>query len=203
VNLGKATLKENILELLRLDGVTSTVRRIELITNPRILGYVFNPVSFYFIETDESPLLIAEIGNTFNEIKPYLVRADKFDGESWIFSTVKNFYISPFSSVKNSMTFRIRRSEDRLLIAIDNFDQAGEKEVIAVLKAKAVAWSNKTLLRLFLNYPLSTLKIISAIHYHALKLYLLRVPFWRKGQDSDLQTGVYEWNSRTFQKKDS
>ena len=73
INLGHETLKENIQAFLAEEGVNEKITKIEFVTNPRILGYVFNSVSFYFLETDKEPYIVTEIGNTFKEQKPYLV----------------------------------------------------------------------------------------------------------------------------------
>lgn len=201
INLGKKTLKENIQAYFEEQGVSEEIRKIELVTNPRILGYTFNPVSFYFIETASNPYVLIEIGNTFNEQKPYLVRPENKQGDQWVFSTQKRFYISPFTSVENSMTFKIRRSEKHLVINIDDFNKNGELEVRAAFSGKSYPWTNKNILKLFINYPLITLRIIVSIHYHALKLFLMRIPFWKKTDDIHLQTDLYVWKDKTFKKK--
>ncbi len=202
VNLGFPSTRENIAAFLRENDVTAEVTRVELVTNPRILGYTFNPVSFFFIETNDAPYLVIEIGNTFNERKPYLVRPDYFVAGAWTFTTPKHFYVSPFTSVENTMTFRVRRDHRGLVITIDDFDKKGNLEVRAVYSGKNRGWSTENVLRMFFAYPLVTLRIIWAIHYHALKLYLLKVPYFKKSEDAALQTGVFVWRKRSFRRKD-
>lgn len=201
VNLGFHTTKENIQAFFHEQGVTETIQKIELVTNPRILGYTFNPVSFYFIETEKSPYMVIEIGNTFKEQKPFLVRPECFINNQWVFTTQKKFYISPFTSVENTMTFRIKRDLKSLVINIDDFNKEGMLEVRATFTGKTLEWNSLNLLKLFFRYPLMTLGTISSIHYHALKLYAMKVPFFKKTDDEHLQTDHYEWKNKSFRKK--
>jgi DUF1365 family protein len=201
INLGLKTTKENVIAFLREEGVNEDIVSIELVTNPRVMGYTFNPVSFYFIETNCSPYLVIEIGNTFNEKKPYLVKSEaKINGE-WIFSSVKHFYISPFTSVENSMTFRIRKNEKSLVINIDDFNKEGVLEVQALYTGSSRPWTNETILKLLFQYPLITFRIIASIHYHALKLFLKKIPFWKKSDEAHLQKDVFVWEKKSYRRK--
>lgn len=199
--LGYKTTRDNIQAFLLEQGVTEGIRKIELITNPRILGYTFNPVSFYFVETLDNSYVIIEIGNTFKEQKPYLVRPEMQKDGEWTFTTKKHFYISPFTSVENTMTFKIRKSSESLVINIDDFDKNGKLEVKASYTGTAKPWTSGNLIKLFFNYPFITLRIILSIHYHALKLFLMKVPFWKKTDDEHLQTDLFVWSKNKFQKK--
>lgn len=201
INLGHDTLKENIQAFLAEQGVNERITKIEFVTNPRILGYVFNSVSFYFIETEKEPYIVIEIGNTFKEQKPYLVRPENKIGDQWVFKTQKNFYISPFTSLENSMTFKIKRNEKSFVVNIDDFNNKDELEVRASFTGKFVPWSNETLLKFFFIYPLTTLRLISSIHYHAVKLFLMKVPYYKKSDNPHLQTDLYEWKMNSFRKK--
>lgn len=201
INLGHKTAKDNIQAFLIEQGVTEGIRKAELVTNPRILGYTFNPVSYYFLETFSNSYLVIEIGNTFNEKKPYLVRPEHKINDEWNFTTQKHFYISPFISVENTMTFRIKRNNQGLVITIDDFNKEGQLEMKALLTAKSRQWSTQNLVKLFISYPLNTLRIISSIHYHATKLYLMRIPFWKKSDDDHLQKDRFIWKDKSFRKK--
>lgn len=201
INLGFKTTKENIQAFLREQGVQEEIQKIELVTNPRILGYTFNPVSFYFLETKKNPYVVIEIGNTFNEQKPYLVRPELLKDGEWIFSTQKHFYISPFTSVENSMTFKIKKTSDRLIINIDDFDQEGRLEIKTSFNGSSHPWTTKNIVKLFFSYPFITLRIIASIHYHAMKLYLLKVPFWKKSDNAHLQKDLFVWEKKSFRRK--
>ena len=181
--------------------VHEKIKKIELLTNPRILGYTFNPVSFYFIETDKSPYIIIEIGNTFGEQKPYLVRPDCKKGDEWIYTTKKNFYISPFASVENTMTFKIRQSNQNLQITIDDFNISGDLEIKTIFNGNRKNWTSLNIFKLMFMYPLLTIRIIISIHYHALRLYLKRIPYFRKNDEIDLQTDLFVLNEKKFKRK--
>jgi DUF1365 family protein len=200
-NLGFSSTRKNVEAFLRENEVNAEVTKIELFTNPRVLGYTFKPVSFFFIETSAGPYLVIEIGNTFNERKPYLVAPQYLTAGTWTFTTPKHFYVSPFTSVENTMTFRVRRDNRGLVITIDDFDKKGNLEVRAVYSGKSRAWSRENILKLFFSYPLITLRIIWAIHYHALKLFILKVPHRKKTQDAELQTNVFVWRKGSFRRE--
>lgn len=201
INLGYKTTRENIQAFLFEQGITEGLRKVELLTNPRVLGYTFNPVSFYFLETISNNYIVIEIGNTFNERKPYLVKPDCYSDGEWTYTTPKHFYISPFTSVENTMTFKIKKVADQLNITIDDFNKKGELEVKALYTGKKEEWTSENLLRLCFRYPFITFRIIFSIHYHALKLFLMRIPFWKKSDDDHLQIGHYIWKDKTFKKK--
>ncbi len=201
INLGHSTLKENIQAFLNEQGVNERITKIDLVTNPRIVGYVFNSVSFYFIETETNPYVVVEIGNTFKEQKPYLLKPEHKTGDQWVFTTQKHFYISPFTSLENTMTFKIKRNEKNFVVNIDDFNNKNELEVRASFTGRFVPWSTKTLLKFFFIYPLTTVRLISSIHYHAFKLWMMKVPYFKKDDNQHLQTNLYVWKDRSFRKK--
>jgi hypothetical protein len=189
--LEHAGVKANIVAWLRQQGVAFPEGgRIMLVTLPRVFGYVFNPVSFYFcFDTAGQPLCaIAEVGNTFGEMKPYLIRERTPHGVFWRL-TPKHFYVSPFFGLNLTFDFRLRVPGDRLDIHIDDLD--GDKRVLltsltgrrAPLTAARLAWFT-------LKYPMVTLKVISLIHAHAVALWLKRVPWHRKADNATNQRGV-------------
>lgn len=202
INLGHKTLKENIQAWLLEQGVTEAITKIELVTNPRILGYVFNSVSFYFLETTKDPYIIIEIGNTFKEQKPFLVRPECKKGDEWVFKTQKQFYISPFTSLENYMVFKIRRNLKSFVVNIDDFNTENKLEVRATFTGRRVPWSNSTLLKFFFIYPMTTLRLISSIHYHAFKLFLMKVPYHKKDANLHLQTNLFTWKEGSFRRKE-
>jgi DUF1365 family protein len=158
-------------------------------------------VSFYFIETTNNPYVIIAIGNTFNEQKPYLLRPELKKDNEWIFTTKKEFYISPFISVENSMTFKIRRSLDALVINIDDHHKNGELELRASYSGKRLEWNSKNILKLFFSYPLITFRIIFSIHYHALRLFMMKIPYFKKSDEADLQKNLFVRKNGTFVKE--
>ncbi len=188
---GRPTARENVITFLAQQGVQFPVSgRITLITLPRVMGYIFNPVSFYFCHDEKGAPLCAvvQVGNTFGEMKPYLLR-ETDDQHSFRLITPKHFYVSPFSDLDLAFDFKLRVPGESLEIHID--DRAGERRVLlsaltgrrAPLTATKLAWFT-------LKYPLITLKVIGLIHWHAFLLWTKRLPWHRKTDHLELQCGV-------------
>lgn len=199
-------LKSEIRSWLAEQGVsTGSDCRISLLTLPRVLGYVFNPVSFYFVETaaGEPVCAIAEVGNTFGELKPYLVPLDAPPPDGGPHSALhaphpafrrvaaKHFYVSPFSDLELNFDFRLHKPGARLQIGVNDVTGAGETVLVSTLTGQRRPLTDGQLLRLTLRYPLVTLHIIGLIHWHALKLWWKRIPWHRKSAKAELQQGVF------------
>ena len=164
-----------------------------LLTMPRILGYVFNPVSLYFcFDADGAPICaLAEVGNTFREMKPYVLGPESL-AASGLFRMVvpKHFYVSPFSSLELHFDFKLRPPGDQLDIHID--DRDGDKRVLlSALTGQRAELTSRQLFWFTLKYPLLTLRVIGLIHWHALLLWLKKIPFNRKSAEPELQRDVY------------
>lgn len=167
--------------------------RVLLLTHCRIFGYIFNPVSFYFcLDSQDRPLCaIAEVGNTFGEQKPFLLGPEHFDGESRFHRIVpKHFYVSPFCALDLAFDFKLRVPGEELDIHID--DREGDRPVLlTALTGHRIPLTDANLARLTLKYPLITLRVITLIHWHALKLWWKNVPWHRKAANPHLQRGVF------------
>lgn len=189
--LEKAGLRENLTAWLATQEVTLPAdARIVLLTLPRMMGYIFNPVSFYFCEDAAgAPLCsVVQVGNTFREMKPYLIRLqDSVDFYRLI--TPKHFYVSPFSSLDISFDFKVHLPGKHLEIHID--DRDGDRRVLlTALTGKRVPLTSGRLAWLTLKCPLVTLKVISAIHWEALRLWIKRIPWFRKAAQREQQRDV-------------
>ena len=162
--------------------------RVRLLTLPRVLGYQFNPVSFYFISrADGSPFAaLAEVTNTFRETKCYVLGPDTLESEprlgpTFHLRTPKFFYVSPFSDVDLSFDFRLRPPGPGLALQIDDFDGPRRMLVSTVTGLRAPRPLTDAALAWFsLKYPLVTLKVIAAIHWEALRLWVKRIPWFAK-----------------------
>jgi len=163
---------------------------IRLVTFPSVFGYGFNPVSFYFIsDGDGRPLAsVAEVVNTFREMKLYLVDGRHGDA-GWHRRIAKDFYVSPFSDPADQFEFRLGIPGDDWRVDIDDHDEEG-KVLISSIRGKARPLGTARLLRCALKYPLLSLKIIGGIHWHALLLWLRGVPFNRKADHPEVQRDV-------------
>ncbi len=151
---------------------------IRLLTMPRILGYAFNPISVYFCDDACGVLraLLYEVNSTYGERHSYLIEVDPAEcGASTLHQQCgKRLHVSPFLAMDMRYEFRVAPpSAERVdfSLGISAHDTGG-----AVLAARFAATrrplSDAALLRVFLSHPLLTLKVITAIHWEALRLWL-------------------------------
>jgi DUF1365 family protein len=160
--------------------------RITLITNLRILGYVFNPASFYLCRDEAGVIrvVIVEVHNTFGERHLYTLRPnaspDALDGPFGA-SMSKAFFVSPFISVDGRYAVHVRDDTAGLRIAIV-LRQDGEVRLSTSLVLERRPLTDRGVLRLLLRHPLMTQRTMGLIHWHALRLWLRGARFYRHGQ---------------------
>ncbi|MCF3651220.1 DUF1365 domain-containing protein [Opitutaceae bacterium LMO-CP1] len=187
------TLKERVLAYLEAHQVDPGVgARVELVTLPRMLGYRFNPVSFYYIRNaaDEPVAAICEVTNTFHEMKPYLLSGDMLTSAGFRHRTPKFFYVSPFSDVDVAFDFKLRVPTDRLAVQIDDYTGA-DRTLTTTLAGPARAFTDGALALFLVKYPLLTLRVIFLIHWHAMRLWLKKVPWFAKAGRGADQRDLY------------
>jgi len=167
--------------------------RVRLLAFPRVLGYGFNPVSFFYLfDAAGAPIgVVAEVVNTFREMKLYLVdqRSSNSSNDTWQLTTPKNFYVSPFSDPGDTFDFRLGQPGAAWQVNIDNLN-GGETFLVSSVHGEQRELTSARLGWYALKYPLLSLKIIGLIHWHALRLWLRRVPFFRKADKRDAQRDV-------------
>jgi DUF1365 family protein len=148
---------------------------VQLLCYPRLLGYVFNPLSVYFCHRadGELALLIYEVRNTFGEIQPYVlpVRPGELSDAGVRQEQDKMFYVSPFIEMAVRYRFRIGPPGESVRLRILETDGEGPL-LSATFFGRRRALTSRTLLRAFASLPLVTLKIFAAIHWEALQLWL-------------------------------
>jgi uncharacterized protein len=189
-------LKDRVLGYLRSRGVEIPGGRVLLVTLPRVAGYLFNPVSFFFCyDADGRPAAaIAEVTNTFREMKHFFMGPEALtghEGEACFRARIpKFFYVSPFSDVDVAFDFQLRTPDSGLAIRIDDFEGA-ERTLASALTGARLELTGARLAWYTLKYPLITLKVIALIHLHALRLRLKRVPWFAKAARPDDQRNLY------------
>jgi len=156
---------------------------IRLLTNLRYFGYGFNPVSFYycFDEADEKiEVIVAEVNNTpWGEQYCYILPEthNKGDGTIKRFLLDKRFHVSPFMDMNIDYDWRFKIPAEKIVVHMNNYQQ-GEKLFDATLSLRQRPINGSNLAGVLIRYPLMTVKIIIAIHYQALRLWLKNVPFY-------------------------
>jgi DUF1365 family protein len=189
-------LKSRVSTFLRERGIDlPAAGRVRLLTLPRILGYLFNPISIYFCSDErDAPLCaIAEVGNTFRERKLFLLPRQALQPASrpaaFKLRVPKHYYVSPFSSLDICFDFDLRLPGQTLQLHIEDWDADG-KLLDSHLRGARVPLSDFQLLRFALKFPALTLKVISLIHWHALQLAIRRVRWHPKADRPELQREV-------------
>jgi DUF1365 family protein len=146
---------------------------VVLMTMPRMLGYAFNPLSVYFCHRADGALaaILYEVNNTFGQRHSYLIPA-VLDLDGLVRQeSAKSLYVSPFLDTDMSYAFVVTPPETGVAISITARDAEGPI-LIARLSADRIPLADMTLLRVLLAYPFLTLKVVAAIHWEALRLWL-------------------------------
>ena len=176
-------------ELLQREGITDATGEVWLHCYPRVLGYTFKPVSFWYCHGADGTLraIVVEVNNTFGERHCYLLDQPA-DGQFWgaELRADKVFHVSPFCSVEGGYRFRFMTNADRTrtVARIDYDDDGGallETSVSGALEPVTAASVRKALWR----YPAMTLGVITRIHLQAVRLWVKRVRFSAKPNPPD------------------
>ena len=187
-------LKSRVRAFLAERGIAMTAQgRVQLLTLPRILGYIFNPISIYFCSDDSGKPVcaIAEVGNTFRETKLFLLplRSDSQRSSRFQIRVPKEYYVSPFSDLDISFDFDCLLPGETLQVHIEDWDAQG-RLLESHLRGRRVPLTDFQLLRFAAKFPALTLKVITLIHWHAVRLAMKRVPWRRKAERPELQRDV-------------
>ncbi len=172
---GQKSLREKLAEFLAQKGFSEKIERIALLTSPRILGYVFNPVSFFLLFDKQDRLLgvIAEVRNTFREKHLYLLDAASelaSDSAEKTYRVKKEFYVSPFNAVEGDYQVRVRATAGKLAVHFSLL--YGDRKIFEASVDGALRWlSRASLLRTLFRYPLSMSLSIPRILWEAATLY--------------------------------
>lgn len=170
--------------ILKTYNISEANGEIVLVTMPRVLGYVFNPVSFWICYDQDQKIraILCEVHNTFGEVHTYLCAHpdhseikpdDELKGD-------KVFHVSPFLPREGHYTFRFDLTRRRAGFWINYHDAEGKKQLVTALNGEMRSMSAESAWYVFGRYPLVTLKAIILIHWQALKLLLKGVRYVSK-----------------------
>lgn len=172
-------LRERVERDANLQGVTVPRGSIFLLTHLRYFGYNFNPVSFFycFDEHNDFRSVLAEVNNTFAETHNYWLTPEREvpAGSSKRYRFAKAFHVSPFLAMRQRYDWTFTAPSDRLTVQCMNFED-DSLVFDSTLKLERREWTARELHRAVGSYPLLTLKVIAAIHWHALRLLLKHTP---------------------------
>lgn len=173
---GQTDLRAWAEKVLAGGGIDGSRLRIHLLCFPRLLGWVFNPLSLWYCETPEGlpAAVIAEVRNTFGERHCYLLEPQE-KGGGWPLRQrhSKDFHVSPFLGMQAEYVFRLSRPGRRLGVSIREYE-GDQLMLIASQTGARRPFTDRELLYQVLRVPLQTFKVLAAIHWQALKI-------WAKG----------------------
>lgn len=157
---------------LCVEGIDPDGWQVTLVTSLRVLGYVFNPASFFLCRDERGTLqvVVVEVHNTYGGRHLYTLRRARPDGP-FVAGMGKAFFVSPFIEMDARYVVHVRDEPSGLRIAI-NERRDGAALLSTSLVLRRLQLTDRSLLRLLLRHPLVTHKTIAAIHWHALRLWL-------------------------------
>ncbi len=160
-------------------GVSLPKGQVFLLTHLRYLGYNFNPVSFFYCydAQERLQLILAEVNSTFGESHNYWLWEDNElpSPNAKRYRRSKALHVSPFMSMKLDYTFTLNPPDRKLVVHMDTIED-GKPFFDATLNLERRPWSARSLHRALFSHPWMTAKVIGAIHWEALRLYLKKVP---------------------------
>lgn len=175
-------LKEKITELLKDEELS--FHHITLQTTPRILGYGFNPVSFWYFynRNEELEAVLAEVNNTFGDRHYYLMKGHS---EYKKIITNKVFHVSPFFGIEGQYEFSFFPKN----VVINYFDPATNQYFFrsSWKETKSHEFSTGNLIKMFFKFPMMTFMVTARIHWQALKLYIKKATFYTRPEPPTIQ----------------
>jgi DUF1365 family protein len=188
-------LKPRLLAFLAARGLDLAGGKVFLLTQCRLFGYVFNPISLYYCHGLDAQLraVVAEVDNTFGERILYVLKPEGPAGaaESFRASARKEMHVSPFVSMDARYHFWLRAPGERLTVAIAE-EERGEHFFDAHLWGRRRPLRDAALLAIALRHPLLTWNVTAAIHWQALRLWWKGVPVHHQPPPSPAQRAQRE-----------
>ncbi|RZJ33358.1 MAG: DUF1365 domain-containing protein [Brevundimonas sp.] len=168
-------LRTQVMLQLETAGITGVDGPVRLLTMPRMLGFVFNPISVWYAHRADGRLaaVIYEVSSTFGERRSYVLPVEgegRFDQ-----GCDKALHVSPFMRMDMRYHFKGRDPDERLTLAIDGHDPEGLL-IATAMSGERRPLTDRDILKAVLAVPFETLKVVAAIHWEALRLWLKRVP---------------------------
>ena len=168
---------------LATDAGIGGIDRVLLLAQPRVWGYVFNPVSFWFLTGTAGNLraVLAEVHNTWGDRHGYLCAQESgadIDGDCWTVSR-KRFHVSPFFGIAGEYTFRFRLEESRVSVRI-RYDDGDGGGLETAITGERRPFTDREIARAILSRPCGAARTTALIHWQALRLWRKGVPVRRR-----------------------
>ncbi len=170
---GRGGLKAEVEGLLDRAGIDIGGGAIRLLCMPRVLGFVFNPISVYFCHRSDgsAAAMLYEVNNTFGQRHAYLIPVEPSKDQAIIQCCDKALHVSPFMDMAMRYHFRTAPPGDEAVLAIDGHDSQGPM-IAAAFHGRREALTDGAILKAFAAHPLLSLTVLAAIHWEAVKLLL-------------------------------
>lgn len=185
-------------------GINVVGGKIWLFCLPRVLGYVFNPISIYFLHAADGMLrgVIYQVRNTFGDMHSYCIKLDD-PTPPLRHMAAKALHVSPFMPMQGDYHFRLDPPHDQFRLVIRQMVN-GELALIASQVATSENFTAANLWRCFWVYPLLTLKVIGGIHYEAVKIFLRKNSrFYRSPPPPTEEMSYFQERKKLVEKMDS
>ncbi|MBO3762151.1 DUF1365 domain-containing protein [Ciceribacter sp. L1K22] len=181
----RGDLKRWVLEQLARADIAADGLDVTVLCYPRVFGYGFNPLTVYFCNRPDgsTAAVLYEVSNTFRERHTYVIPVST-NGAAIRHRCDKEMYVSPFMPMDCHYRFRVVPPDDKVLIAIDEHDRDGSL-LFASFSGRRKQLTEAGLILTALRYPLMTMKIMGAIHWEALRLWLKGIPVHRHKKARD------------------
>ena len=167
------SLTQFVTDILSKNSIKHDNLKFSILCFPRILGYVFNPLSVLFcFEQGALIAILYEVKNTSNEQHTYCFANKNFSIKKiYQHRCKKKFYVSPFIEMDTYYKFSIQTPTDKLSLLIEQFNTKNEKVLFASQNGKKTYFTSATILKSFFKNPLMTFRVIFGIHYQALRIF--------------------------------